>query len=537
MLLAATLVGVVLRAAPAGAETPPAAPTDPTTTPRPRTSPDLVRPPRRPPARRRPHDDDHRPGDGGPATPGGHRADRHHVGAKGHPLASALEDLNGSGYVEQRAVRRRAPAPSTASRGLGIGRPLGGQRRHAGAVPHPRARAAAGRSRRFDGTVVVSWLNVNGAFETDPEWTQIGTELMREGAAFVGVSAQMLGVDGPLGARRWDPARYGALDVGADSLSYDVFTQVAQAIRAPKGVDLLGGLSPAAPPDRQRAVAVGTAPRHLPQRLPAHDPRLRRVLPGLPLPWRRAAGSHAAARRGRAEPERTRCRAPVPARSARGPGLGPTPGADPVGHHGAGLRRGHRDRGPARTRPSVQPDSSRFRTWEVAGASDVDSTITAAIVTQLRRDFPSIPTDQLTACAQPNVFPTRYALRAAMRSLATWVAGGAAPASAPPLQLDPVTGAIVRDADGNALGGSAPPRGGRADGPVHAVSPPRRDYCALTGTTVPFSPRPWPSATRPRRPTPTRWPRPPTPPSRPATSSPRTRPRSSPTPGAAPRRR
>ncbi|HET8620940.1 MAG TPA: alpha/beta hydrolase domain-containing protein [Acidimicrobiales bacterium] len=49
-------------------------------------------------------------------------------------------------------------------------------------------------------------------------------------------------------ARRLEPRRYGTLDVTggrrfvADEMSYDIFSQAARALRAPQGVDPLGGL-------------------------------------------------------------------------------------------------------------------------------------------------------------------------------------------------------------------------------------------------------------------------------------------------------
>ena len=48
---------------------------------------------------------------------------------------------------------------------------------------------------RFNGTVVVEWMNVS-AGESAPDWDYLNPELMREGYAWVGVSAQALGVDG-----------------------------------------------------------------------------------------------------------------------------------------------------------------------------------------------------------------------------------------------------------------------------------------------------------------------------------------------------
>src|SRR5581483_9957053 len=49
---------------------------------------------------------------------------------------------------------------------------------------------------RFSGTVVVEWLNVSGGVDADPEWATLHEELIRQGDAWVGVSAQRIGVMG-----------------------------------------------------------------------------------------------------------------------------------------------------------------------------------------------------------------------------------------------------------------------------------------------------------------------------------------------------
>jgi hypothetical protein len=84
-------------------------------------------------------------------------------------------------------------------------------------------------------------------FFADNLWFFDWEHVLREGYAWVGVSAQNVGV-----ARlvSWNPTRYAGLDVTqggtvtGDDLSYDIFSQVGQAIRHPLGVDPLGGLKP-----------------------------------------------------------------------------------------------------------------------------------------------------------------------------------------------------------------------------------------------------------------------------------------------------
>ena len=44
-------------------------------------------------------------------------------------------------------------------------------------------------SRKFNGTVIVEWLNVSVGFDTTPEWAVAHNQLLRDGYAWVGVSA------------------------------------------------------------------------------------------------------------------------------------------------------------------------------------------------------------------------------------------------------------------------------------------------------------------------------------------------------------
>ena len=48
---------------------------------------------------------------------------------------------------------------------------------------------------RFNGTVFVEWMNVSGGLDAAPDWTGAHTEMIREGAAWVGLSAQKIGIE------------------------------------------------------------------------------------------------------------------------------------------------------------------------------------------------------------------------------------------------------------------------------------------------------------------------------------------------------
>ena len=91
--------------------------------------------------------------------------------------------------------------------------------------------------RRFNGTVLAWWQNVTAGYDLDALWGH--RHITRSGYAWVGISAQPVGVDQ---FTTWSPARYGDLDVTgggrftADELSYDIYAQAADALRArPRG--------------------------------------------------------------------------------------------------------------------------------------------------------------------------------------------------------------------------------------------------------------------------------------------------------------
>lgn len=404
------------------------------------------------------------------------------AGPKGRPVTAATESLAERGY-EEREVLLSGRATLHGPRGV-----WGSDGRwrvtDLGEVPYT-TRLLVRRPidpATASGTVYVSWLNVNGAFDADPEWAQIGDEVVRQGATWVGVSAQALGVSGPLGAKAWDPQRYGAVDLTSEAASYDVFTQAAQAIRDPAGTDPLGGL-----PGERRLIAVGQSQsaQRLVTYANAFQPRTKAFDGFLLISRFRGAaplGAVVLPSSQAVDPDGSQGRPFLP---------------DPVAAllSGPTLAKIRTDLDvPVLTivteteaqqdRAAARPDGDRFRTWEVAGAAHADQTSTAALVAKLQRDFPQVPLGQLE-CADQNAFPLRYALRAAARAMAAWVQGGALPPTAPPLQRDQ-GGELVRDDDGNVRGGLRLPE---IDVPTakHTGVSSRVGYCGLAGATVPFT--------------------------------------------------
>jgi len=93
---------------------------------------------------------------------------------------------------------------------------------------------------KFNGTVIFEWTNVTTGGDQDPVWSEIGEEAVRQGYAFVGVTAQKAGMEDLV---RWDSKRYAGLGDSNDGQSYSIFTQAAEAVKA-NSATLLGGLTP-----------------------------------------------------------------------------------------------------------------------------------------------------------------------------------------------------------------------------------------------------------------------------------------------------
>jgi hypothetical protein len=169
----------------------------------------------------------------------------------GSPFGSTSMDLKSKGYVEEEFL-----VSGTANR-YRIKDPL----KTAEVVDGGHAFTTRILVRRpinpakFNGIVLVEWFNVTGLQDLDFFFAAIRNHLLERGYAWVGVSAQLLGVN-PLKAV--NPARYGSLtvtasnddpaggtlDERADVLSWDVYTQIGNALRTPSTSGPLAGLKP-----------------------------------------------------------------------------------------------------------------------------------------------------------------------------------------------------------------------------------------------------------------------------------------------------
>ncbi|MEX2293486.1 MAG: alpha/beta hydrolase domain-containing protein [Acidimicrobiales bacterium] len=155
-------------------------------------------------------------------------------GTYGHPLWDSWFDLGEYGYEEQEyfvsgtATAGAATAPYTTR--IIVFRPT----------------AASGQ---FNGTVLLDWVNVTAQFENAVDSIEAHEFLLREGYAWVHVSAQVAGLDtplvpNPLVPKKWDPARYAAINHPGDQYAFDMFSQIAKAVKdgGLAGPDPMGSL-------------------------------------------------------------------------------------------------------------------------------------------------------------------------------------------------------------------------------------------------------------------------------------------------------
>ncbi len=333
---------------------------------------------------------------------------------------------------------------------------------------------------KFNGTVVVEWLNVSGGLDAAADWVAAHTELIRDGFAWVGVSAQYVGVEGgapllgfassPL--KEADPARYGSLVHPGDSFSYDIFSQAAQAIRRPSGPDPMAGLPVAA------VIAAGDSQSafRLVTYIDAIHP-LAEIYDGF-LVHSRGGGTLGSAA--------ALSQAPQPAIAVPGDAVIRDDLDVPVLTFETETDLTLLGYATAR-----QADTAGFRLWEVAGAAHADTYTTGIGATDLG-DSPaaaalvlnSNPVQGFPCSAPINSGPGHFVLNAAFAALNRWVRDGTPPPEAPRLELDD-GGMLVLDAHGNAVGGIRTPE---VDVPIAALSGLGQSgiICLLFGSTQPF---------------------------------------------------
>ncbi len=331
---------------------------------------------------------------------------------------------------------------------------------------------------RFDGTVLIEWLNVSSGQDSDVEFAQAHDELMAHGTVWVGVSAQAVGIVGgaamampgltPTPLQQWDPERYAPLAHPGDDYSYDIFSQAGAALAHPAGIDPLAGAprrALIAAGESQSAARMVTYVDAIHPVADLYDGFLihSRGDGGAPLDATAAALPH---------PTQIRADLDVPVFQFETE-------TDILGLPFVGAR---------------QPDTDRLRTWEVAGTSHLDRHLvdylrdeaSPANLPDAPASVPPTAGDPFeAACGPVNDGPQAAVLARAVDALRAWVVDGVRPVSAPLIEVR--DGAIARDGHGIALGGvrtppvDVPRASLRGDNPTASGS-----VCSLFGSTRTF---------------------------------------------------
>jgi hypothetical protein len=311
--------------------------------------------------------------------------------------------------------------------------------------------------RRFNGNVMLDWVNVTAQFENAVDTVEAHEYLLRTGWAYVHVSAQEEGVCcNPLTPVGWDPVRYADLNHPGDDFANDIFSQVARALDAPRGIDPLAGLA-----RKRKLIAAGQSLSAI--RLSDYVRTAQRaagIIDGFLI---HSGGSREFAR----------------------------PPSVPVLHLMSDAE--------ASTEAANQ--TRNYRLWEIAGSSHSDFWVGYHQEVGMGPRFLGAPKqppeadEDMHAVAgnygeQPHPmhpacilaggsFPLRYSVSAALHHLSRWVRRGLAPPRGPRFRMDGET--LARDEHGNALGGIRLPP---IDVPVATYE---SDRCVLGGYTVPFT--------------------------------------------------
>lgn len=311
---------------------------------------------------------------------------------------------------------------------------------------------------RFNGTVFMEWVNVTAQFENAVDITEAHDFLLREGYAFVHVSAQAAGLCcvPELTPKMWDPLRYQPISHPGDDWSFDMFAQIAQALRAPTGVDPMGGL------------------------------RVEKVIAG---------GQSQSASRLYAYVNQGYARSGV---------------IDGILIHGGGSKVYEEPPAvpvlhllsDAEADPENPGSLQNYALWEMGGSSHTDLYVGYHQVAgsslralgdvrrpatadedlhQVAANYGEQPSPLLDVCiVAGSAYPMRYAVKAALHHLNQWVRTGAPAPQGPRFALDD-TGTLMSDEHGNTLGGIRYP----------VVEAPIARYvsnaCPLGGITLPFN--------------------------------------------------
>ena len=343
---------------------------------------------------------------------------------------------------------------------------------------------------RFSGTVVVEWHNVSAGIDAAPDWGFFHRHLAAQGHAWVGVSAQKVGIDGGgfvegIHLKLLAPERYADLEHPGDAWSFDIFTQVGELLRVPAPENPLGGDLVAervlAAGESQSAACLVTYVNAVDGHARVFDgffvhgrPGVGVAIDGVFIPSARGQGLEETTRAISSKGERIR-------EDTRVPVLVLQSETDVI-LLGGGL--------------AEQPDSDRVRVWEMAGAAHADTyTVSAG-----RHDDGTLSGERLADLLRPttnlmigrtnsaiNAGPQQhYVAQAALAHLTRWAGDGIAPPQAPRLELELDRTGYRLDDRGNALGGVRTPWVEVPTAVMSGLGQSGESFAMLFGKTEPF---------------------------------------------------
>ena len=306
--------------------------------------------------------------------------------------------------------------------------------------------------------MIAEWYNVSNQWDQEVDWFQSHEHLIKNGYAWVGISAQRAGVHSATGLRAWSPTRYGSLDVTAggtinnDSLSYDIFSQGVKAIRSPAGLDPLGSLNPEYVIATGHSQSAGRLATYYNSIQPLSNILDAVVLHG-------------------------------------GGGILRTDLSTPVFRINS---EGDIASGILSAAARAQADSPVLRAWEVAGASHGDWKLITDYGRLRIRDIGSAPggyPGTPNTCTLPSLsrIPQHMVQNAVYDHTVQWVAYGVQPPSAAKIQMTTTTPpTIARDSLGISLGGI---RLAQQEAPLRVNSGVNTGpgFCFLDGSSVPLT--------------------------------------------------
>jgi hypothetical protein len=312
-------------------------------------------------------------------------------------------------------------------------------------------------------------------------------EIWRTGGAWVGVGVQWLGIENPnppffAGAppalKLFNPARYGTLHHPGDAYSYDIYSQMAQALRTPNGPDPLGDLTLQTIIGNGESQSAGRLATYING---AHPDA--RVYDGFLVHSRGASGAALSQNLNAGFGSGTAVNSPPSV-----PAPNPMTSRDDLDEPVLWLQSETDVLSGWRAR---REDDAHFRLWEITGTAHGDAYILGnpdprALVT----GPPEVPDfcGPVGITVPVNAGPQTFGMRAALRHLRAWIENGTVPPSGDPIAIN-ASSVIQRDpATGLAFGGIRYPD---VDVPTRTLTgergPGGSPFCGNFGRTDPWN--------------------------------------------------